>query len=45
MNSITKWLTDPDAADYPFPYQIDDRLRSTTKNIQRIIRNAKHIVT
>ena len=36
MNSITKWLTDPDAADYPFPYQIGDRLRSTTKNIQII---------
>jgi hypothetical protein len=42
MNSITKWLTDPDAADYPFPYQIGDRLRSLTKNIQGTVRNAKY---
>ena len=42
MNSITKWLTDPDAADYPFPYKIGDRLRSTTKNIQGTVRNAKY---
>ena len=42
MNSITKWLTAPDAADYPFPYQIGDRLRSTTKNIQGTVRNAKY---
>ena len=42
MNSITKWLTDPDAADYPFPYQIGDRLRSPTQNIQGTVRNAKY---
>ena len=45
MNLITKWLTDPNAADYPFPYQIGDRLRSTTKNIQGTVRNAKYAVT
>ena len=45
MNSITKWLTAPDAADYPFPYQIGDRLRSTTKNIQGTVRNAKYAAT
>ena len=45
MNSITKWLTDPDAADYPFPYQIRDRLRSTTRNIQGTVRNAKFSAT
>ena len=42
MNSITKWLTDPDATNYPFPYQIGDRLKSTTKNIQGTVRNAKY---
>jgi hypothetical protein len=42
MNSITKWLTDPDAANYPFPYQIGDRLKSPAKNIQGIIKNAKY---
>ncbi|MCB2169321.1 MAG: hypothetical protein KQI78_16820 [Deltaproteobacteria bacterium] len=42
MISITKWLTDRDAADYPFPYQIGDRLRSPTKNIQGTVRNAKY---
>ncbi len=42
MNSITKWLTDPDAADYPFPYQIGDRLRSPTQNIQGTVRNANY---
>ena len=26
MNSITKWLADPDAVDYPFPYQIGDQI-------------------
>ena len=45
MNSITKWLTDPDAANYPFPYQIDDRLKSPTKNIQGTVRNAKYAGT
>ena len=42
MNSITKWLTAPDAANYPFPYQISDRLKSPTKNIQGTVRNAKY---
>ena len=42
MNSITKRLTDPDAADYPFPYQIGDRLRSPTQNIQGTVRNANY---
>ena len=45
MISITKWLTDRDAADYPFPYQIGDRLRSPTKNIQGTVRNAKYAGT
>ena len=45
MNSITKWLTAPDAADYPFPYQIGDRLKSPTKNIQGTVRNAKYAAT
>jgi hypothetical protein len=39
MNSITKWLTDQDATDYPFPYQIGDRLKSPIKGIQRTVRN------
>ena len=42
MNSITKWLTDPCAADSPFPYQIGDRLRSTAKNTQGTVRNTKY---
>jgi hypothetical protein len=42
MNSITKWLTGPDAANYPFPYQFGDRLKSPTKNIQGTVRNAKY---
>ena len=42
MDSITKWLTDPDTAKYPFTYQIGDRLRSTTKNIQGTVKNAKY---
>jgi len=35
-------MTDPDAADYPFPYQIGDRLKSPTKNIQGTVRNAQY---
>ena len=42
MESITKWLTYPDAAKYPFPFQIGDRVRSTTKNIQGTVKNAKY---
>jgi len=41
MKSTTKWLIDPDAAAYPFPYQIGDRLKLSTKNIQGTVRNAK----
>ena len=42
MESVTIFLTDPDAANYPFPYQIGDRLKSPTKNIQGTVRNAKY---
>ena len=42
MNSITKWLTDPDADDYPFPHKINGRLRSLDKDIEGIVRNAKY---
>mgnify|MGYP000734199838 CR=1 FL=1 len=42
MESVTKFLTDPDAADYPFPYQIGDRLKSSTKKIQGTVRNATY---
>jgi hypothetical protein len=42
MESVKKWLSDPDAAKNPFPYQIGDRLKSPTKNIQGKARNAKY---
>jgi hypothetical protein len=42
MKSTTKWLIDPDAAAYPFPDQIGDRLKLSTKNIQGTVRNAKY---
>ena len=45
LKSISKWLTDPDAANYPFPYQIGDRLKSPTKNIQGTVRKAKYAGT
>ena len=45
MDSITKWLTYPDATQYPFPFQIGDRVRSTTKNIQGTVKNAKYAGT
>jgi len=41
MHSITKWLTDPGAEDFPFPYQFGGRLRSTTQSIQGTFRNAQ----
>jgi len=41
MKSTTKWLIDPDAAAYPFPYQIGGRLKLLTKNIQGSVRNDK----
>lgn len=43
MDSTTKWLTNPDAADYPSPYQIGNQLKSPTKNIQGPVRNAKYV--
>jgi hypothetical protein len=45
MKPITKWLIGPDAAEYPFPYQICDRLRRTTQLIQGTFRNAKYAAT
>jgi hypothetical protein len=41
MNSITIWLTDPEADNYPFSHKIGERLRSPAKNIEGIVRNAK----
>jgi hypothetical protein len=43
MKSTTKWLIDPAAAAYPFPDQIGDRLKLSTKNIQGTVRNAKQV--
>jgi len=40
MKPLTKWLTDPDADDFPFPHKIGERLRSPAKNIEGIVRNA-----
>jgi len=42
MNSITKWLTDPDAVNYPLSYQIGARLKSPIKNIQGTVRKTKY---
>jgi len=41
MTCLTKWLTDLDAADHPFPYQIDDRFKSATKKVRGTLRNTK----
>ena len=42
MKTISKWLTDPDADDYPFPHKIGERLRSPDKDLKGIVRNAKY---
>jgi len=42
MESVTKWLTDPDADKYPFPHNIGERLRSPAKNLEGIVRNPKY---
>jgi hypothetical protein len=42
MESVPKWLPDPNAEDYPFPYQIGDRLKLSTKNNQGTVQNAKY---
>ena len=42
METITKWLTDSDADDYPFPHKINERLRSQEKGLEGIVRNAKY---
>jgi hypothetical protein len=43
MEPATIFLTDPDAADYPFPYQIGDRLKSPAKDIQGTVRKPKEL--
>ena len=45
METITKWLTDPDADDYPFPHNIGERLRSQDRDLEGIVRNAKYSST
>ena len=42
MKPLTKWLTDPDADDYPFPHKIGERLRSPDKDLEGIVSNAKY---
>ena len=42
MKTITIWLTDPDADDFPFLHKIGERLRSPAKDLEGIVRNAKY---
>ena len=42
METVTKWLTEADADDYPFPHKIGERLRSPDKYLEGIVRNAKY---
>jgi len=45
MKSVTKWLTDPEADNYPFFHPIGERLKSPAKNLEGIHRNAKYAAT
>jgi hypothetical protein len=45
MKPVTKWLTDPNAENYPFPHQIGEWLRSPAKNIEGTVRSAKYAGT